>query len=664
MNLRWLLACFFLAIVAASFLTFSTARAAPPPVSAYAQLPAVYDGALSPDGKKLAVILENDGVYILRVFNLADPSDKTIRATAIPQTAVPLWIKWANNDRILLSLEGTEVIETTIVNTGFLMTMSGDLKKAELLIKPPRNRRANSRLGAELIGVRQFNNVVVDFLYDDPNHILMSFSDKDASEPDVQKVNVKNGKYKKIRTGGANIDWWTTDLRGEVRVAQGRAEFGDGFVLTVRDADGDDWKSYREYDGLEADENIMGFTEDPNELIVARYNGENTLGLFVYDLRTQAITRKLFQHPSYDVNNIVLSADGKRVIGAKYIADTPETVFFDEAAKARIEQIETKLKGYVLSFIDQTPDGSKVLLRAYAPDYPASLILYDFNKGKWMNMGSNYPQLSGVEHAHVQAVKYTSRDGQTIPGYVTLPRKVLDAGGIKDVPFIIMPHGGPYARDFARFDYMTQFFASRGYGVLQMNFRGSAGYGKDFQEAGRKSWITMQEDVTDGAKWLVEKGYADKDRICIVGWSYGGYAALMGAVKHSDMYQCAASIAGVTDLGDLIEDMEKYSFGDKFAREMIKDGFDSKSEMRENSPVKQVDAISIPIFLAHGTKDVNVHFDHFQAMKRALKRHKNVVALELEGANHSVMDSQNRIKMFEALEAFVIEHLGESSFAQ
>lgn len=646
---------------------FQPALAAPPPVQAYAQLPAVYDGALSPDGEFLALILENDGQYIVRVVNIGDASDQKIRATGVPANVRVKDIQWANNDRILMRVGTTQNLNlglsSTIVNTGYILTMSKSLKDTEILVKPKRNRQPNSRIGGESTGPRQFNDRVIDYLPSDPKHILMAFSDEEIFAPAVQKVNVKTGNYKRIRKGSLSIQHWITDLQGEVRVGQGRANIGDKFVLSIRDADGKDWKSHKKYPDLDANDTVVGFMQDPNEMIVARYGDANTLGLFIYDLVQKKYTRKLFQHDTYDVHDIVLSPDGKKVIGAEYIADAPEIVFFADAAKARMETIKSEIPGYTLRFMDQTPDGSKVLLKAYAPDVPASLILYDFNKGKWMNMGSDYPMLGGIIHAHVQSVKYTARDGQVIPGYVTLPPKVLETGNIKNVPFVVMPHGGPYARDTAAFDYKAQMLASRGYGVLQMNFRGSDGYGREFQQAGRKSWVVMQEDVTDGAKWLIEKGYADEDRLCIMGWSYGGYAALMGAVKHSDMYKCAVSIAGVTDLKALIEDQEQYRFGDRTAKAFIKEGFESGSEMNDNSPVKRADEISIPVFLAHGTMDVNVHYEHFEAMKKALKAHKSVVAMELKGSSHSVMDSENRLKMFEGVDRFLAKHLGESEYA-
>ncbi len=652
-----------LSVIIPFFFFVQSAVSAPPPVSAYAQLPAFYDAALSPNGRDLAVIMENNGAYIVRVINVADKSDSRMRASAIGEGVRPQWIKWVNNDRLLLSVGTTQFIENTIVNMDFLYTMSADMTDVDILIKPEKKRAGNSRIGSDTTGTRQFNSEVIDFLPDEPNYILMAFSDKKAWAPDVQKVNVATGTYKSLRGGSANIQHWISDLTGDVRVGQGRADVGDDFTLTIKDATSGDWKSEKDYPGISADENVVGFTENPDEMIVAKYNGKNTLGLFIYDLSKKAFTRTLFQDDKYDVSDIIISADGKRVIGAEFIADATETVFFDPAAKARMEKIEAAFAGYTLRFIDETPDGNKVVLKAYAPDVPASLILFDVPSGTWTNLGSDYPALRGVTQAHVQPVTYTARDGVKIPSYVTLPQKVLESGQIKDVPFIILPHGGPTARDTASFDYLAQFLASRGYGVLQMNFRGSEGYGREFKDAGRKSWVAMQEDVTDGAEWLLEKGYADKDRLCIMGWSYGGYSALMGAVKHSDMYACAISIAGVTDIGALREDWEKYRFGDRMANAILEEGFGSAEEMRINSPVKRAGEISIPVFLAHGTKDVNVHIDHFQAMESALKKNKGVVAIELMDADHSVTDGPNRLKLMEAIDKFLAKNLGKSEYA-
>ena len=233
----------FIAAFIAFFTLTCSAYAAPPPVSAYAQLPAVFDAALSPDGQYMAAIMENDGAYIVRVFNIVDGSDKTVRATALPTGAYVKNITWANNDRILVRVGTTQFLDTGtssgFVKTGFILTMPKSLKKAEILIKPKKARQGNSRIGGDQFGFRQFNDHVIDYLPSDPKNILMVFSEEDANAPNVNRVDVKSGRYKKVRRGSESFQQWFTDRRGQVRVGQGRANTGDSYVMTIRDAIGD-----------------------------------------------------------------------------------------------------------------------------------------------------------------------------------------------------------------------------------------------------------------------------------------------------------------------------------------------------------------------------------------------------------------------------------------
>ena len=649
------------------FLTFASlgsgAAWANAPVEAYAQLPGVLDSAISPDGKAVASIVESGGQYVVSISEVG-PSTGKPKATGLGEGVIPLWVKWANNDRLLVSVQQTHLRNNSLIyNTGHIYTLKRDMSDASILIKQGRSKRIGSKLGTNAT-MRQFNNIVVDFLANDPDHILMAFSDDNAYAPDVQKVNVATGKYEKVQNGIERIQQWVTDLTGTVRVGQGLRDLDNSWTLTIRESGDETWRSGDQYPGLSKKANIVGFTENPNEMIVASYRGGNTLGLFIYDLGKKSWGRKLFQHDKYDVSDIVLSPDGSRVIGAQYLADNAEIEFFEPTAKVRMDRVRSALQGYTPHFVDQTQDGKYVLLRALSPDTPAATLLFDTQTNTPSVIGSDYPKLSGVQQGDVNAVRYTARDGTKIPAYVTLPHKVTDSGGIKDVPFIILPHGGPYARDTSSFDYLAQFFANRGYGVLQMNFRGSTGYGLKFQNAGRDNWVVMQDDVEDGTRWLIEKGYADPERICIMGWSYGGFAALMGAAKTGDLYQCAISMAGVTDLQDQINDSKKYRFGDYAMQNFILRGFDSKDDIRANSPVKLADDIKIPVLIAHGTHDAVVHFDQYRRMERALKKAgADYEAIRLKDSDHSLRDSAGRMALFTAMDKFLEQHLGKSEYA-
>ncbi len=255
-----------------------------------------------------------------------------------------------------------------------------------------------------------------------------------------------------------------------------------------------------------------------------------------------------------------------------------------------------------------------------------------------------------------QAITYKARDGLEIEGYLTLPKGKSEDKQTK-LPAIIFPHGGPISFDDDDFDYWTQFLVSRGYAVLQMNFRGSSGYGYNFMKQGLASWgQAMQDDVEDGARWLIKEGIADEKRMCIVGASYGGYAALMGTVKTPDLYQCAVSFAGVTDVEYLVKSHRNYT-NYEIVKKQIGNDYD---KLWEVSPLKHAAKITKPVLLIHGSKDRVVRVHHSEEMLDELEdENKDVQYIELDGGDHYLSNNEHRLTTFKAIEAFLAEHLAE-----
>ncbi|MEL7187894.1 MAG: alpha/beta fold hydrolase, partial [Pseudomonadota bacterium] len=423
------------------------------------------------------------------------------------------------------------------------------------------------------------------------------------------------------------------------------------------------WRNADEYPGLAADAPIFGFTDNPNELVIGDRAGRDTLGLYVYDLLQKKISRELFHHDAYDARGLVINRDGKP-IGAKFVADTTETVLFDEYDTV-LSRLRDQFSDHTVDYVDRSDEGRLVLFRLSNAYDPGVLAVVDGNTDKVTVLAQIRGELPTEAMGLVSPVTYPARDGVKIPAYLTVPPSITSSAEIKDLPFIILPHGGPYARKAKRFDYFAQYFATRGFAVLQMNFRGSAGYGESFEEAGRENWIKMQDDVEDGAKWVVEAGLADPERICIAGWSYGGYAALIGAIKSPERYACAISMAGVTDLQDMITDIKKYRFGSIAAQNFILRGFDSKRAIAENSPVKRAAELKVPLFLAHGEIDARVHFDQFTRMRSALKDSSAPVTyMTFEDEDHYLSNQEHRQEFFRGLDVFLKETVGESEFAQ
>ena len=638
---------------------------AAPPAEAFGKLPTIYDAALSPDAKAIAIVVSKDGNYYLNVANLDKPDEKQ-SATKLGGAIKPSYVKWANNDQVILSFWQSQKYQGLPIRTGYLYTINVKTMKGEILVDPREEGSKTSGSRLQKNGIfRQFNNVVVDWLEDDPNNILMAYSNKDDNnrEPDLRKVNVINGRSEVVKGALPGVQTWYTDLTGEPRIGQGRNDDTTAkWVMRIKDTNSDKWRSSDEYPGLNANANIHAFTSNPNELIVSAYAGKNTVGLYVYDLSVKSITRKIYHNDKYDASGVVLSKDGGEVIGARYTADTPQTEMLGNHDTV-MQAMRRKYPDYIIDFVDQSEDGQTVLFKMSNSYDPGALMMVKGAAGEPVGIGELRTSLNSQDLGDVIPVKYKTRDGQKIPSYMTLPVTVTDTAQLKDLPFIVLPHGGPYGRDSKRFDYFAQFFATRGYGVLQMNFRGSDGFGRAHENAGRKNWVVMQEDVEDGTRWLFEKGYADPKRTCIAGWSYGGYAALMGAGKNPDLYNCAISMAGLTDIKAFMNDQKGYRFGRQSVKNFIGNGFADADDVKANSPTKIAADMKVPLFLAHGEWDQQVHFKQYNMMKSALKKSDaKVTYMAFKDEDHYLSNEQNRIKFFKGLDKFLTDVNGKSEF--
>lgn len=638
-----------------------TAEAAVP-AKDFGKLPFVRDAAISPDGKRIALYGTFGGTVGVTVVDL-DNVDGKPKGFLLPKGVKSGWIKWANNDRILVEAWMTDELYGTAYNTASTYTYNTVTEEGDWLVTPKRAASLGSRIGTRN-RVFEFNYAdVVDFLRDDPDHILMAFADEYTGRRPVHKVNVETGRYTTIERAHEDIQGWATDTTGTPRVAYGLKEGAkteDDVYIRIKDMDGE-WKTLEHWPNLDHKASFIGFTPQPNELIIASQQGRDTKGLYIYDLNQKKVTRKLYHNDEYDAYGIVRDLDTQEVIGARFTGDEAETVLFDGHSRT-IDRMTDAYSDHQIRYVDVSDGGDTLLFRIAQPYDPGSLLLMRDGDAEPKFLASYRPDLPSEELGLVIPVRYTARDGAKIPAFVTLPPTVNDTAGIKELPFIILPHGGPIARDAKRFDWFAQFFASRGYGVLQMNFRGSAGYGESFMQAGRKNWKTMREDAVDGAKWLVEKGYADADRMCVAGWSFGGYAALLSGVKDAELFQCVVAIASLSDLDGELADM-RYSPWKKVARKFITDGFASKDDMRANSPVKVVHEMTLPTFIAHGTLDVNVDYDQHQKLRRALKKSPaKVTEMTFKDDDHYMSIEENRQKMLVELEKFLVKANGKSEF--
>ena len=637
----------FIAILTGFCLTPLVSAA--PSAKAFGELPIINDAAISPKGDKIALIANIDGQYSVITRNYGDNVEPSSWRLSLGKNAKPLYVKWVNDTRFVISLSKPESYRGTPFSMGYLFTADVNKRDGRILIVPKRM-------------FRQFNNRVVDWLDNDPEHILMAFSDEEFEPyPDIKKVNLTTGRYTTVKKRRYGIEYWISDKSGLPRIGWGKAK-GENDRMVVFNKTTENWDSVDEYPGLEADTRIFSFIGSGNEIVIGDYRGRDTLGLYIYDLDRKTITRKVFHNDKYDASSVILSKDNDEVIGAKYTADSDKTELFDGYGTI-LSSLRRRYSDYNIDLVDQTQNGDSLLIKMSAPYDPGALLAFEKGDSQPARLSAMYSDLPESEMGDVVTVKYKARDGQEIAAFITVPKAYPSGQSLKDLPFIVLPHGGPYARDEKRFDYFAQFFASRGYGVMQMNFRGSEGYGKSFAKAGRDNWIVMQEDVTDGTNWLYEKGIADPSKTCIAGWSYGGYAALMGVAKHPNLYKCAIAMAALTDIDDAKRDLRSYRGGKAAAKTFFGEAMQDRTTRHANSPVKVADQIKVPVFLAHGEDDQAVHFDQFTRMQKALKKAGvNGTYVAFKDEDHYLSRQPNREKFFVELDKFLKKVNGKTAY--
>ncbi|MEM9232970.1 MAG: S9 family peptidase, partial [Pseudomonadota bacterium] len=397
----------------------------------------------------------------------------------------------------------------------------------------------------------------------------------------------------------------------------------------------------------------------PNKAFVASAHDGETAALYVYDIATDSFEKELFRSEVSDVYGVAQRAEDGAALGVIFAENDADIHWFgDNFARHVLDQVKKALPGYSVTLKSLNANDTHSVIFAEKGNSPGQYYMYDHDAGSLVALPPQYPSLEGMKMGQTFVTSYAARDGLEIPAYITLPPSYSSLEEAEDLPFIVLPHGGPNARTFTGFDWEVQFLVSRGYGVLEMNFRGSSGYGQGFREAGDREWgQAMQDDITDGTKWLIDQGFAATNRIAIMGHSYGGYAALMGVVKTPDLYQCAVTHGAVTDLPRLIRHETQF-VGGKYWTRRIGRLWGDREMLRENSPALRAAEIKVPVLLFHGEEDRVVIVDQTERMVSGLKRQgKEHIYVELPKGSHYLNVGNNRLIFLKKTEAFLGECL-------
>lgn len=491
--------------------------------------------------------------------------------------------------------------------------------------------------------------------YIHPTEILVASNMRDKSVFDIYRINIENGTKQMVARNNGKIMHWATDHNGIVRVAQEN----DGLTskILTRNSEQEEFKTILEYE-YKNSVIPLAFTAD-NKLLYASSNiNRDKAAIVLIDPSTGKEVKTIFAHPEVDVNECRFSNKRKVFTAAVYHTWRQQYHFMDpnEESAQRIAKIKEKLGDVQINTISSNLN-EDLYTYSIADDKGWAVYLYDQRNDRLTSLYDSDRYLPRKLLADKRPIKYQARDGLTIHGYLTLPR---NSNG-KNLPLVVNPHGGPYnIRNLLYFEPMVQFLANRGYAVLQVNFRGSAGYGKKFYEAAFRQWgRAMQDDITDGVKYLIDQGVADPKRVAIYGASYGGYAALAGATFTPDLYACAIDVVGPSNIFTLFDTMATYwAPVKKIWIDRIGDPVKDKDMLTAISPVFHVDKIKAPLFVAQGAKDPRVNVNESNQIVDALrKRGIEVEYMLKENEGHGFANEENRFELNEAIEKFLAKHL-------
>jgi dipeptidyl aminopeptidase/acylaminoacyl peptidase len=495
---------------------------------------------------------------------------------------------------------------------------------------------------------------VIDDLEDHPTDLLVALNKRNKEIFDAYRLNVETGDLKLIAENPGNIDTWSTDHEGNVRVAT--TTDGVNTSLLYRKTENDPWKTVITTNFKESF-TPQFFTFDNKALYGVSNIGRDKAAVVEFDPETGKETRVLFEQPDVDVFSLNYSRKRKVITTATYTTWKEEREFFDPVAEALYSTLAGKLPFYDVYIVSANKEEDTFIVRTITDRSLGAFYLYDSRSGDLTKIADRNPWLREDDLAEMKPIEYTARDGLAIHGYLTLPK----GKPAKDLPIVVNPHGGPWVRDSWGFNPEVQFLVNRGFGVLQMNYRGSTGYGRKFWEAGFRQWgLSMQDDITDGVKWLVDQGIADPKRVAIYGGSYGGYAVLAGLTKTPDLYAAGVDYVGVSNLFTFIKTVPPYwkPFLEMMY-EMVGNPEKDQALFEKNSPALNAVKIKTPLFVAQGAKDPRVNINESNQIVDALKKHGiDVEYMVKQDEGHGFQNEENRFSFYEAMEEFLAKHLG------
>jgi dienelactone hydrolase len=613
---------------------------------------------LSPDGRHLLYLTPGPGRSTLVMVSEigADASPRAIfRADGAPERL--RWCQFVSNQRLICQISAMSEVRETLVSFTRLISIDTNGRNLKQL------GQSESLYDAR---VRFFDAAVIDWLPGQNGEVLMmrdyvpeagrigSLVARTSDGLGVDRIDPATLRSSRVEPPNRGAGGYISDGRGNVRIMivpmiRGGAtgQLSNRVDYFYRPTGSHDWRPFSSFDDATR-EGMYPVAVDGTldaAYVLRKLNGR--LALYRVKLDGSMTTELVYANEHVDVDGVVRATDGARVVGVAFAEEEQRIVYFDPDYQAIARTLARALPNLPqIDFGDASVDGNRILVHAGADNDSGRYYLYDRPHRQLNEILLVRPQLEHVALASVRPVTYPAADGVQVPAYLTLP----PGSSGRNLPTVVLPHGGPEARDVWGFDWLAQYFAHLGYAVLQPNFRGSGGFGDAWlRQNGFRGWRSSIGDITAGARWLVAQGIADPNRMAIVGWSYGGYAALQAGVTDPGLFKAIVAIAPVTDLQQLKTDAQRYTSASN-----VEEQVGSGPHVREGSPLQNVGAITAPVLLFHGDRDPNVNVIHSRRMNDALrgagKRSELVV---FQGLEHDLADGPARVQMLERIGAFL-----------
>jgi dipeptidyl aminopeptidase/acylaminoacyl peptidase len=631
--------------LSAALLLSGVAAGEPPPLESFAALPRMYEVSIAPHGGHLA-LLASDGQSTWAAVRAVSGTEvgPPRSVLAAPPGTYLNWCRFATDERLLCSYTRVAHHGGRAIETRRLLAVDADGGHPMELLR-------DTRLAAA-----QLQDTVIDWSPGPADTVLLEAIDPASSyfnllhggpraplpPPSVYALNVVTGATTLYAAGHSPIRHYLSDGRGQLRIGWGVN--GTQFSYYARNRNDPNWRRIAVFETFTSSNVIRPIGVDPTApdalYGIGDFQGRDAIWRIDLNGQPPAV---LIQNPDVDVDAPVFGADG-RLLGAYYQTDYPHALYVDPTAAQAAAAAQAAYPDLFTTIVDATRDESTFLLRGRSDVEGGHYLLY--TKGALADVGRAYPDVAPESLARQRPIVYPARGGARIPGYLTRPE-----GAQGPLPLVVLPHGGPVARDGWSYDYLRQFLASRGYAVLQANFRGSDGYGRDWLYAALQDWGGVSyDDLIDGVRWSVAQGVADPSRIAIVGWSFGGYLSLLAATREPELFRCAVSIAGISDPKLLETEHDDSLYGAALHRQIG----DNPERLARETPLLHAPQVRIPVLLVHGEDDTVVPLEQSLAMAAALERNgKHYGLLRIAGGDHSLTTGPARVEMLRALGEFL-----------